>query len=95
MKWTKSVKSVVVGILDFGLWTFASTGKVHFYCRSCRQQRANIYNQGKRQNGGTHTKRQWLEKLEIIHDVLCVKDYGQQFLLDRISDTNISGQRII
>jgi len=51
------------GSNDFGKWTSASTGKVHLYCRACRRKRAHAYTERKKKNGGCHTKRQWIEKL--------------------------------
>lgn len=51
------------GSTDFGQWTSATTGKVHRYCRKCRQQRANTYSQRKLINGGSHTNKEWKAKL--------------------------------
>ena len=48
---------------NFGLWTSATTGKRHRYCRPCRQARADSYSRRKIINGGRHTQRQWLDKL--------------------------------
>jgi hypothetical protein len=54
------------GSNDFGKWTSASTRKVHFYCRNCRRKRAETYNKNRAKNGGSHTKKQWIEKLKTF-----------------------------
>ncbi len=51
------------GSEDFGLWTSTKTGKTRRYCRPCRQLRAAAYAQRKKVNGGSHTKREWLDLL--------------------------------
>ena len=51
------------GSNDFGIWTSATTGKEHLYCRSCRRERAVDYNNRKTKNGGKHTEKEWLQKL--------------------------------
>ena len=51
------------GSTDFGIWTSSTTSKIHQYCRQCRRSRATTYSQQKEANGGSHTRRQWLEKL--------------------------------
>ncbi|MBW8864388.1 MAG: HNH endonuclease [Verrucomicrobia bacterium] len=51
------------GSNDFGVWTSASKGTIHYYCRACRRLRADIYLKRKRTNGGKHTNREWLELL--------------------------------
>jgi 5-methylcytosine-specific restriction endonuclease McrA len=51
------------GGTEFGYWTSASTGKRHRYCLVCRRERAAAYSQRKVENGGKHTRRQWLDKL--------------------------------
>jgi len=53
------------GSTDFGIWTSASTGKQHRYCRPCRRVRAATYSQRKAVNGGRHTRQQWLAKLNM------------------------------
>src|SRR5437762_11720142 len=52
------------GSTDFGLWTSSSTGRQRRYCRECRRQRAGAYSLRKVANGGSHTRREWLEKLK-------------------------------
>jgi 5-methylcytosine-specific restriction endonuclease McrA len=49
--------------VNWSLWTSASTGKIHKYCKTCRQDRAKIYSQRKAASIGKHTIKQWLEKL--------------------------------
>jgi len=51
------------GSVEFGYWTSASTGKVNRYCLVCRRRRASEYSRRKKDNGGKHTRRQWLDKL--------------------------------
>lgn len=51
------------GSNDFGIWTSATTGKLHYYCRSCRRKGAVTYSARKKNNGGAHTKHQWHAKL--------------------------------
>lgn len=60
---TASLACKKCGSSNFGSWTSTSTGKIHRYCRPCRQQRASAYSRRKILNGGNHTKSQWLEKL--------------------------------
>jgi 5-methylcytosine-specific restriction endonuclease McrA len=48
---------------DFGYWTSLSTGKINRYCRNCRKKRADIYSARKNVNGGSHTRKEWEEKL--------------------------------
>jgi hypothetical protein len=52
------------GGFNFGFWISASTGKLCRYCRDCRGKRARLYAERRKKNGGGHTRRQWLEKLE-------------------------------
>jgi 5-methylcytosine-specific restriction endonuclease McrA len=51
------------GRIDFGLWTSSSTGRVSKYCVPCRNARRETYNARKIQNGGSHTRGEWLAKL--------------------------------
>lgn len=53
------------GADDWGIWTSTITMKEHKYCRICRRNRAALYANRKRNNGGSHTKREWLELLAI------------------------------
>src|SRR5687768_10885513 len=50
------------GASDFGCWT-SSSGKTRRYCQPCRQVRAATYTSRRASNGGSHTDRQWREKL--------------------------------
>ena len=52
------------GDLDVGLWTSASTGRVGQYCRVCRRERAKNYNKRKANASGSHTKKQFEQKLK-------------------------------
>jgi len=63
---------------DFGIWTSATTGRRHRYCRNCRRERAVAYLERKKQNGGSHTQKQWLAKL-AQHDKcpLCNRTWSQ------------------
>ncbi len=51
------------GNSDWGYWTSSSSRKTHRYCRACRRKRAANYTQQKKINGGSHTEREWREKL--------------------------------
>jgi len=51
------------GESDVGEWTSASTGKVAKYCRICRRERAKNYLERKKKASGTHTQKQWLQRL--------------------------------
>ena len=52
------------GDMNWSFWTSASTGKVSKYCKTCRQERARLYNQRKDDAKGSHTRKQWLDKLK-------------------------------
>ncbi|MBN4061257.1 HNH endonuclease [bacterium AH-315-I18] len=49
--------------LNWSTWKSASTGKVRKYCKTCRQNRAKTYISRRNNANGSHTNRQWLEKL--------------------------------
>ena len=51
------------GMTSYGNWTSTSTGKVHLYCKPCRDARREAYNSRKIKNGGCHTALQWRIKL--------------------------------
>ena len=50
---------------NWSLWTSSSTGRTYKYCKTCRQHRAKTYSYRKTQATGTHTRKQWLAKLEL------------------------------
>jgi len=52
------------GDINWSTWTSASTGVVHKYCKTCRQERARKYNIRKSEAKGGHTRTQWLNKLK-------------------------------
>ncbi|MBI3831518.1 MAG: HNH endonuclease [Planctomycetes bacterium] len=52
------------GSTDFGTWTSASKGTIHFYCRACRRLRAEAYTKRKQSNGGGHTRSEWHARLQ-------------------------------
>ncbi|MBZ9750402.1 HNH endonuclease [Deinococcus sp. HMF7604] len=54
------------GSNNFGSSTSSTTGRVAYYCRPCRGRRAELYRQRRSQNGGKHTRRQWLELLQTV-----------------------------
>ena len=57
---------------DWGIWTSSTTGIKHYYCRSCRRLRAKNYTHRKQISEGSHTEKQWLEKLrEYDHCAIC------------------------
>ncbi len=51
------------GSNDWGSWTSSSNGRVSRYCRGCRRGRAQVYSRRKTVNGGSHTSREWEQKL--------------------------------
>jgi hypothetical protein len=51
------------GESDIGEWISTSTGKVGKYCKICRRQRAENYLLRRKNAQGSHTQKQWLEKL--------------------------------
>jgi len=55
------------GNLNWGTWTSASTGKIHFYCKTCRQSRANNYSIRKNSALGNHSQKEWLAKLKLYN----------------------------
>lgn len=62
---TRSLKPCTkCGGKNFGRWTASSTGKIHFYCETCRDERRVNYIKRKLANGGTHTQAEWLKKLQ-------------------------------
>ena len=52
------------GDVNWSTWRSASTGKMHYYCKTCRKIRAKAYAFRKNNAEGTHTKKQWEEKLK-------------------------------
>jgi 5-methylcytosine-specific restriction endonuclease McrA len=52
------------GAHDFLHYTSSTTGKVHRYCRPCQVKRRDAHSQRKVANGGSHTRREWLDKLK-------------------------------
>jgi len=49
---------------NWSTWTSSSTGKIHKYCKTCRQTRANNYSQRRTSATGNHTHKAWLVKLQ-------------------------------
>lgn len=56
------------GHQNWSTWT-STNGKTHRYCKTCRQARAKNYSLRKKNTGGSHTKAEFLKKLE--HYVRC------------------------
>ena len=52
------------GDVNWSTWRSASTGKMHYYCKTCRKIRAKANASRKNNAEGTHTKKQWEEKLK-------------------------------
>jgi len=48
---------------NWSSWT-STNGKVHRYCKSCRQLRARTYSNRKNQAKGSHTKKEFQDKLK-------------------------------
>ncbi|WP_422399049.1 HNH endonuclease [Yersinia bercovieri] len=53
------------GLKNFGFWTSSSTGKISHYCKTCRDARRTVYNKRKKDNGGHHSKSEWLHLLSL------------------------------
>src|SRR5687767_2102245 len=51
------------GNINFGSRTSSTTGKVSRYCVPCRNDRRTTYDARKLENGGHHTRGQWLKRL--------------------------------
>ena len=51
------------GHCNWSTWT-STSGKTHRYCKLYRQLRARKYIKRKKQGGGNHTKKEFLEKLK-------------------------------
>lgn len=52
------------GNVNYGFWTSSTTGKTSRYCVPCRNERRRTYNTRKVENGGHHTRSQWLTLLQ-------------------------------
>lgn len=52
------------GEINWSTWKSSSTGKVHHYCKTCRKKRAKTYTNRRNNAKGTHSKKQWEEKLK-------------------------------
>jgi len=50
--------------INWSYWTSASTAKIHKYCKTCRAKRAAAYTLRRSAARGSHTRKQWLEKLK-------------------------------
>lgn len=48
---------------NWSTWTSSSSGKIFKYCKTCRRQRANTYSKRKESALGSHSKKEWREKL--------------------------------
>ncbi|MFP9100563.1 hypothetical protein ACLI09_16055 [Flavobacterium sp. RHBU_24] len=48
---------------NIGTWTSSSTGKIKYYCKTCRVSRATVYSLRVKNADGNHTRKQWLAKL--------------------------------
>src|SRR5947209_6938070 len=51
------------GSINWGTWTSSSKGTINIYCKTCRKSRAHTYDLRKSLAAGTHTQKQWLNKL--------------------------------
>lgn len=49
--------------INWSFWTSSTTGKTKKYCKTCRKKRALEYTKRQSNAFGSHTKKQWLEKL--------------------------------
>lgn len=64
---TRIDKCKKCGAENFGHYTSSTTGKVSRYCRPCRQVRAKTHKNLRTNNGGKHTRSQWLKKLSTYN----------------------------
>jgi len=48
---------------NWSTWT-STKGTIHRYCKTCRQKRARTYSLRKKNAKGSHTRKQFLEKLK-------------------------------
>ena len=53
---------------NWSTWTSTSSGKVNRYCKTCRQARAKVREQRRKNAEGFHTKEEW-EKKKKEHKV--------------------------
>jgi 5-methylcytosine-specific restriction endonuclease McrA len=53
------------GACEFGFYTSSSSGKVSRYCRACRRVRAVTHTKHRVENGGSHSRSEWLMKLAL------------------------------
>jgi len=51
---------------NWGNWISSTSGKLYNYCKTCRQERAKKYSNRKEKANGSHTHKQWLEKLALF-----------------------------
>ena len=49
---------------NWSTWT-STDGTLHLYCKTCRQLRAKKYSERKSNSKGSHTRKQFLEKLKL------------------------------
>ena len=65
------------GSRDFGMWTSATSGRTHRYCRPCRRVRASAYSTRRKATGECHTRSEWLAKLaNFDHCPICERAWG-------------------
>jgi len=48
---------------DWSTWVSSTTGKLNYYCKTCRRIRAATYTKRQKSARGKHTRREWLSKL--------------------------------
>lgn len=64
--------------VNWSFWTSSSTGKVNYYCKTCRQFRAKKYTNSRNKAKGSHTRKQWLRVLnEFERCPLCKRLWSE------------------
>ncbi|MNU76016.1 HNH endonuclease [compost metagenome] len=48
---------------NWSYWTSSSSGKINKYCKTCRIHRARTYTTRKKIADGSHSQKDWLDKL--------------------------------
>jgi len=51
--------------VNWGIWESSSTGKQTKYCKTCQGNRAKAYIERRNNANGTHSKKEWLDKLAL------------------------------
>lgn len=63
MEWDKIC--IKCGGNNWGEWKSSSSNKISRYCRTCRSERAKNYNIRRSKAEGSHSQKEWVEKLAL------------------------------